>query len=810
MIGRLRRTAIFLRLRVLLGLSLLTASAFILPTPKAASAHLPHFAPKPQDNLTLEPGKAIERRLAIDETHHYRLALNAGEFLRLALERTTMDVVMTARTPDGEEMPAVDDYYNKGGWQSLLLLAEQAGEYRLEIRAIRQGQGTYRLRLVERRVAMASDRDRLRAHRLAAEAQQLFRLERADERRLAILKLEEALPILQSLADDNGAAHALFSLGELHDLTGEKRLSLTDFQRALQLYRSANNRRGEAATLIHLGSIHNRLGEKQQAMDYRQEALALWRALGDAVGEAEAMLNLSGVYASFGENRRALDLLQQALANFRAADNRHGQTLALFNISSNYTMMGDLRQALPYLQQSLRLARTLGLRYQEAAALTLMGLIYKRLAEKEKNPAHYRQALEHYEHARTILAAIVEPRTEAELWIYLGDLHQALGDRQNARDCYERALPLARKVGARKEEMLTLAGLARTAYGRGDLTQARSRMEEAFGLLEFIRATVQGENLRASYFALYREYQDIYLNVLMNEHRLAPAAGHDRAAFEASERARARNLVETLGEARADPNRHIPPALIERERDLRAQLDNKALEQTKLSDKKDDALKAEALAQEIRRLIAEHELIRWKIQIANPRETALAHPQPFKTEEIQQLLDADTLLLEYALGEKQSFLFALTDKTFHSYELPKREVIESSARRYYELLTARNRPIKFEEPAQRARRLQQADKDLAVAGVELNRMILRPVAAELRQRRLLIVADGALQYVPFAALPKPGAGGWKEKSPAPSPQSPSPDLQPRSRPLAVSFGIGRAAARVERPEACAQAAGRAG
>ncbi|MGH9836736.1 MAG: CHAT domain-containing protein, partial [Blastocatellia bacterium] len=282
--------------------------------------------------------------------------------------------------------------------------------------------------------------------------------------------------------------------------------------------------------------------------------------------------------------------------------------------------------------------------------------------------------------------------------------------------------------------------------------------------------------------------QDFYLNLLMDEHRLAPAVGHDRAAFEASERARARSLVETLGEARADPNRSVPPALIERERDLRAQLDNQALEQTRLSDKKDDAPKAEAIAQEIRRLIAEHELIRWKIQTANPRETALAQLQPFKTEEIQLLLDADSLQLEYALGAERSYLFALTDKAFQSYELPKREIIETAARRYYELLTARNRQIKFEEAAQRARRLQQADKDLAVAGVELSRMILQPVAAELRQRRLLIVADGALQYVPFAALPATGGLGDGESGGKRTPRPVAPSLR-RPVPLIANHEV---------------------
>src|SRR5215211_6051320 len=37
-------------------------------------------------------------------------------------------------------------------------------------------------------------------------------------------------------------------------------------------------------------------------------------------------------------------------------------------------------------------------------------------------------------------------------------------------------------------------------------------------------------------------------------------------------------------------------------------------------------------------------------------------------------------------------------------------------------------------------------------------MVLGPVAGELGRKRLVVVADGALQYVPFAALPVPAGG----------------------------------------------------
>jgi CHAT domain-containing protein len=41
----------------------------------------------------------------------------------------------------------------------------------------------------------------------------------------------------------------------------------------------------------------------------------------------------------------------------------------------------------------------------------------------------------------------------------------------------------------------------------------------------------------------------------------------------------------------------------------------------------------------------------------------------------------------------------------------------------------------------------------------LSRMLLGPAAAELKNKRLLIVAEGVLQYVPFAALAEPDEGG---------------------------------------------------
>ena len=120
------------------------------------------------------------------------------------------------------------------------------------------------------------------------------------------------------------------------------------------------------------------------------------------------------------------------------------------------------------------------------------------------------------------------------------------------------------------------------------------------------------------------------------------------------------------------------------------------------------------------------------------------------------VLDEGTLLLEYLLGEKNSVLWAITTDSAQLFELPGRAEIEQAAQRVYELLTARI-PGENETNLVAFRRAAQAETQYPAAARALSQMILGPVADQLGKKRLLIVADGALHSIPFAALPDPVA-----------------------------------------------------
>ncbi|HJT66255.1 MAG TPA: CHAT domain-containing protein, partial [Pyrinomonadaceae bacterium] len=241
--------------------------------------------------------------------------------------------------------------------------------------------------------------------------------------------------------------------------------------------------------------------------------------------------------------------------------------------------------------------------------------------------------------------------------------------------------------------------------------------------------------------------------VLMQQHAADPTRGFDAEALQASERSRARSLVEQLNEARVDIRRGVDVGLLEKERELTRDMNAKAQRELQLKLRKDSGTELATLQREISALEDQYQQVQAAIRQSSPQYAALTQPQPLGLKEIQQQLDADTLLLEYSLGAERSYLWLVTSDSLKSYVLPKQDEIQKLAQQTYESLIARSVSKSIETPAQRTARIAQADTQFQQSAAELGRLILAPAAAELHNKRLVIVADGALQYVPFAALP---------------------------------------------------------
>ncbi len=565
------------------------------------------------------------------------------------------------------------------------------------------------------------------------------------EQRKALVYLNQALGEWRAFNDAAGEAQTLVVLGTAYTQIGESRQALAQYDQALKLWRNLNNRSELADALLSLGLTYDNLGEWQKSLEAATQARALYQQINNPEGEAVALNNLGLVYVRLGEFGRALDLYNQAIGLWRKLGDRREEANTLSNLGFAEAQQNNLAKALSAYQQSLPLWRQAGDRRGEARAMQWLGELQAQMGDAKK-------ALEHFQQALPLFQTAGDRLREAETLTSLGKVILSQGDAAKAKEQFTLAASILTELGNRAGEAQALFGLAQAERKLGRLAESRRLIESALANVEAVRSEVGSQQFRASFLATVQRLYEFNLDLLMQLHRAQPTAGFEALALEASERARARSLLEQLTESRADIRRGVDANLLARERELTQLLNTKAQRLSQLSQRASDKQWRE-LQQELRQLEDEYQQVQTKIRQTSPHYAALTQPQPLRLAEIQSLLDADTLLLEYALGEERSYLWAVSATGVTSYELPKRSAIETPAKSVGKLLNARAVRLRGETTAARSERIAQADTQLQIAARQLSEWLLAPAAAELGDKRLLIVPDGALQYVPFSMLP---------------------------------------------------------
>ncbi|MEG4252237.1 CHAT domain-containing tetratricopeptide repeat protein [Microcoleus sp. Pol10D4] len=553
------------------------------------------------------------------------------------------------------------------------------------------------------------------------------------EKQKALEYYNQSLPLFRAVGNRRGEAVTLTSIGSVYSELGEKQKALEYYNQSLPLSRATGDRGGEATTLTSIGGVYSDLGEKQKALEYYSQSLPLFRALGDRGGEATTITNIGGVYSDLGEKQKALEYYSQSLSLSRATGDRRREATTLNNIGNVYSALGEKQKALEYLGQSLPLRRATGDRRGEAATLNNIGGVYSELGEQQK-------ALEYYSQSLPLFRATGDRRGEALTLNNIGSVYLQLGEKQKALEYYSQSLPLSRATGDHSLEVVTLSNIALVKRDQNNLTEALNNIESSLKIIENLRTKIASPELRTSYFATVQDYYEFYIDLLMQLHKTNPKSGYDTKALEASERSRARSLLELLFESNANIREGIDPDLLQQEKSVQQQLDDIEKQRIEtISSPNPNQTKIGEIDSQRLALLQQYQQLQTKIRTASPRYAALTQPQPLTLPEIQkQILDENTILLQYSLGTNRSYLWVVTSTGVTSYELPKQVDIETAAKDFLETITS---PIQRDIPQQ-----------VAQASANLGRVILQPAAAQLGNKRLLIVPDGVLHYTPFQAL----------------------------------------------------------
>lgn len=715
---------------------------------------VPHQIDEP--GLSLSLAQPCTNEIPSGTAHFYQLTLTAGECARVELQADNAHLSLALLAAQDRLIAALSDS-DMPGRKWLDVVAEEATTYQLRVLPERSQQAAarYEITLRDKHAATAADRERFALHQLDWEVVTLYRQQEKSALQQAAAKGQEAGARWLALGEPARAGRMFQRAGRSLFLISQYVAAIAVYQQCITAFREAGAKSAEAISWAHLAVLNYVKGDFQQMFVAYARAGLLWQTTHDEDGLRFG--RLLQAYGNFGtgNSQQAKDLCRQLLAEVETGRTdewdrlfREDVLMVLGNVSLH---QGEARQGLAYLEEALALARQSHNALIEGLVLELAGWAARDLRDPQK-------ALLYFEQAAALWNRVGWGLGQKTQYFLLGELYVQLGRKAEARAAYHRSLAI--EADASPQQLSdTLTALARLQHEEGELSEALASLEQSLRIREGLGSQMLVDRLRTSFHGATSDAYKLRLDVLMHLHARQPAAGYDVAAFQASETSRARALLQLLSERHLLPLEQLDPVLTMRAEELRQRLAALTSEQVRLRVSAASSQRAELAATQTS-VLAELENVMIQLQARHPQVAALTTPAPLALSEIQQqVLDRDTLLLEYELGRERSFLFAVTPATLHTFVLPPRTVIEEVAQQVQQALARRQQPRSFASITDKQLWLRRNERAYEQAAARLSQMLLAPAQALFKGQRLLIVPDGALHYVPFAALPAPNDEG---------------------------------------------------
>jgi CHAT domain-containing protein len=685
------------------------------------------------------------------------------------------------------KLPAVPAY------ERAARLWRELGNARLEVQALYsiamlEYEVQYDRAAAARLAAVVSERYRdldepaLQARSIFLEARSLLEVAgelQGDSSEAAFAKVlrlfDDSLAIQESLGNAYDGAHTVNYLGLTHFRLGNLQEARHYWDQAAPMFASIGEWREELNVRQNLAVIELDQGNYSEAIDTFESILEDLPADADWELRGVVLENLATTYRELGNFDDSLSGLSDALEIYRRVDYRIGVAHALRGIGTTYYSSGEFELAQQFLEQALRIAEEIDDGRLQAFILTSLGSIayvnkdFEAALDFHKSALPltnsrpdraYRQvliarnltalgrsddAIARAEEARQTSTAVGQRVTLADALYELGRAHLASEDPERAAQYLAQSREVYESIGLELGQAKAMNGQAKAARLLGDLDRAIELSAASLIRTEGLRQRVAAPKLRAFWAASRRNFYETHIDLLMARHS-ANTTGDEylRRAFATSERSRARLTMDLLGEAATNLRYGAIPELDEKRRQLFEKLAALRSQRDRiLSGDPSEGGHGPSLDQILTEMtIIENELnvLETELREDSPVYAGLVSPQALEIQEIQALLEQETVLLHYALGAERSFVWVVTRDSVVAFELAPREVIESIARRAYESLKT------YPNDAAARVRLDENLTDLA-------ERILSPIPDLRARKRILVAVDGALQYIPFAVLP---------------------------------------------------------
>lgn len=527
---------------------------------------------------------------------------------------------------------------------------------------------------------------------------------------------QKDLSISKEIDDKAGTGNALYHAGLIY-------INIENYKKALEYFKGAEiikekmgDIKGAGNVYYYIGLIYSRFNDYGNAFDYFQKALKIQDQMKDLNGRADVLNKIGILYFNLGDFSKALEYYQEALQIKKQSGDKALAADILDDIVLAYAKLGKQDKALEYIQEMVKLRE--GVRDK-----TKLDKTYNNFAFIYIKIGYYQRAIEYMHKVLKIQKEVKNPVGQAAALNNIALIYYCSSDYKKALEYYQKALKILKISGDKSTMLNSFGGMALAYKGMKKYDRAIEFLIKSIDILESIRGKIKIEEHKVSFLEDKIFFYEELIQLLIKTGRI-------KDAWHYVERAKARTFLDMLGNQKINFRAKGAPELIEKEMELEDKINNVIAGMQK----ENDAGKKMLLKRQMDALQKEYEETIIKLKVSNPEYASLKSVQVSSLEEIQNLLEEDSVILEYFICKDKGYLFIIDKETFSACEIPFSEG-----------------ELKEKITELRRRILTRAVCDKQID--ELSRILLQPALSYIKKKKkIIVIPHSALHYLPFCLL----------------------------------------------------------
>jgi CHAT domain-containing protein/tetratricopeptide (TPR) repeat protein len=501
---------------------------------------------------------------------------------------------------------------------------------------------------------------------------------------------------------------------------------------SLRLAHQTRNKREESNCLNNIGVYFIKAEDYSQAIKYCERAYTISHETQNLQGESDSLSNLGIIYQELGDYDKALDHINKSLIIDSLLND-------ISQISTDYINKGtilrkrgllrnsqeDLDSALRSFSSCLPLTRRAADTRLEIALLNNIGTVYS-------DKGQYSKAMDYFNRAYELSDKIEDNEKKSRVLNNLGIICYKMGNYDRSSQFLERSISLALENHDSQILWEVLLERGNTYTRQARYHEALTSYKNSISLIENVRSSISLEELKARYLGTDKRieaYQNL-IALLVKLHRMNPAIGYDREAFNYLERAKARAFLDSLEISKIDISEGINPIQANREKELMRDL-SRAYNKLLTSGLSQSA--KEGILSQIKTYEDELEALKRDIRMSSPAYADLKYPEVINYEEVlKDLMARDLSFFAYSVGKEASYAFVISSHGLRIFDLPSKDALQRQVIEYRKAISD----------------LRNLDFHL---GTALFQELIGPGLGH-GVKKIIIVPDDILNLLPFETL----------------------------------------------------------